>query len=153
MAKYPMTTDKDKMKEAFKGAGEMKPGGLVGAGQKAGAKLRSRFGESALGKMLSGAGLGKAAAGEKKPLVPAMAKHGLAPRTDRNRSGKYNAKGLAGAKAEFAKKAKPASGASSGSITKPSPSFKKSRDELGAFYLNATSGMDIQSRPGEKKKK
>lgn len=37
-------------------------------------------------------------------------------------------------------------GYSSGSITTPDKEYKKGRDELGAFYLNATSGMDIHSR-------
>jgi hypothetical protein len=45
--------------------------------------------------------------------------------------------------------AKPAAKAksySSGSISKPDKSYKQNRDELGAFYLQATKDMGIHSR-------
>jgi hypothetical protein len=36
----------------------------------------------------------------------------------------------------------PSKGSTTGSITKPSKSYSDNRDQLGAFYLNATKGME-----------
>lgn len=104
-------------------------------------------GESSVPKMARATGKGGRAAGS------AMAK----PKGNPFKSGKYAAKGMAPvqAAAKAAKKAKPK--ADIGSLanweTKVNKSYRGSREELGDFYLNATSGMFSDKAGGRRPKK
>ena len=82
-----------------------------------------------------------AVAPPKAPEKSKMGDFGVKPRVSKNYA------------MDKAPRRKPVTGVSSGSIDKPNnKAAQKSRDDLGAFYLNATSGMDIFSRNKPKKK-
>ena len=133
-----------------------------GVGNTGGGSKGGIFSESALGRLFSGK-LGSSANAGESSKSKMVAKDRFAGTTDKDtpkqKAPEKSAMGDTGYKPKKpsnlmanSKPSRPArkpTSYSSGSIDSRKPS--KASSDLGAFYLNATSGMDIQSRPRRKK--